>query len=38
MNWLEFKILEIETVILVLVDEILSKSKSIFNYEEFINY
>lgn len=38
MNWLEFKILEIETVIIVLVDEILSKSISIYNYEEFINY
>jgi len=38
MHWLEFKILEIDTVILVLVDEILSKSKSIYNYEEFINF
>ena len=37
LNWLEFKILDIDTVILVLVDEILSKSKSIYNYEEFIN-
>ena len=37
MNWLEFNILDSDTTILVFVDEILSKSLSTYNYEEFIN-
>jgi dTDP-4-amino-4,6-dideoxygalactose transaminase len=37
-KWIEYEILVENTIIMVFVDEILSKSKSIFNIEEFINY
>jgi dTDP-4-amino-4,6-dideoxygalactose transaminase len=35
MKWIEYKILEENTKIVVLVNEILSKSKSIINFEDF---
>jgi hypothetical protein len=36
MNWVEFEILNKNTIIFVLADEIMSESKSIFNFDEFI--
>ncbi len=36
--WLEYEILEENTVIMVLANETLEKSNGIFNYEEFKNY
>lgn len=40
MNWLEFNALTANTIIIVLCDEpfIYDKNKSIFNYNDFINY
>lgn len=38
MNWVEFEIKNEHTIIMVLADEILSKSKSIHNFNEFLNY
>jgi dTDP-4-amino-4,6-dideoxygalactose transaminase len=38
MNWIEFEILSANTIIIVLVDEIMEKSKSIHNFNEFFNY
>jgi hypothetical protein len=37
MNWIEFEIIRENTIILVLANEILSKSKSVHNFNEFIN-
>jgi len=38
MNWIEFEILNVNTNIFVMVNEILSKSTSIYNFDDFINY
>jgi hypothetical protein len=38
MNWLEFEILEANTIIIVYADEILNKSNSIHNFNEFIKF
>lgn len=38
MNWIEFEILSSNTIIIVLADEIMEKSLSIYNYNEFINF
>lgn len=38
MNWIEFEILTANTIIIVLVDEIMEKSKSIHNFNEFLNF
>jgi dTDP-4-amino-4,6-dideoxygalactose transaminase len=38
MNWIEFEILKSNTIIVVLVDENLDKSISVYNFDEFINY
>lgn len=38
MNWIEFEILSSDTIIIVLVDEIMEKSKSIHDFNEFIKY
>tara|TARA_B110000285_G_C14563216_1_gene354497 strand:- start:131 stop:505 length:375 start_codon:yes stop_codon:yes gene_type:complete len=38
LNWMEFTILDSNTVIIVLADEILSKSESIHDFEVFKNY
>lgn len=38
MNWVEFEILFANTIIIVLVDEIMEKSRSIHNFNEFLNY
>ncbi len=38
MNWIEFSILNNDTIILVLADEIMSKSISIHNYDDFKLY
>lgn len=38
MYWIEFEILTANTIIIVLVDEIMEKSKSIHNFGEFLNY
>ena len=35
-NWLEFEILEKDTNIIVLANETLSKTKSIYNFDEFL--
>lgn len=37
MNWVEFEILSANTIIIVMVDEIMEKSKSVHNFNEFIN-
>lgn len=37
MNWIEFEILSTKTIIIVIVDEIMEKSKSIHNFNEFLN-
>jgi hypothetical protein len=37
MNWIEFEILNKNTIIVVLVDEIMSNSKSILNFDDFIH-
>ena len=38
MNWVEFQILEANTVIMVFADEILAKSTSIHSFNDFKNY
>jgi dTDP-4-amino-4,6-dideoxygalactose transaminase len=38
MNWLEFEAIEANTIIMVYADEILTKSKSINNFNDFKNY
>jgi dTDP-4-amino-4,6-dideoxygalactose transaminase/mannose-6-phosphate isomerase-like protein (cupin superfamily) len=38
MNWVEFEILSSNTIIIVLANEIMEKSKSVHNFNEFINY
>lgn len=37
MNWIEFEILDSSTIIMVFVDEILSKSNSIYIFNDFMN-
>ena len=37
MNWVEFEIKNEQTIIVALADEIFSKSKSIHDFNEFIN-
>lgn len=37
MNWIKFEILSANIIIIVLVDEIMEKSKSVCNFNEFLN-
>lgn len=38
MNWIEFEILESNTIVMVFADEIFSTSKCIHNFNDFINF